>query len=185
MLATNIQAASWTPIRLGITDDSQIFTSRDVIGLDFGFLLAGSSISKRTIGIQVAPGSASIRETIGISLSAMNVSDSVIGIQAGGLNEGHVRGIQIGAVNAGDKFGNSSEYLKPEIGLKIGFFNLNVYDESSAWGVQAGFINVENKMHGFQIGLVNFARELHGIQIGLVNHNDRNNLTLPIINAHF
>jgi hypothetical protein len=75
----------------------------------------------------------------------------------------------IGGYNYANKFAG---------GAQLGLVN-HVYDEISL--MQAGAVNLANKIEGVQIGVFNHAGRLRGIQIGLINMTRKGGLPFMVL----
>jgi hypothetical protein len=185
----SICLGSITPIRLGIYPGLQIPKNCDLVGFEFGLLMAGSTTSHRTIGIQVTPGPTTNRELIGLSIGSLTGPSRLWGINIGLLSgdPGEGAGMQLGLVNGFTiEASHSFDATRKFIGLKVG--GLNNRDYGPSWGVDIGLINREREHHGLQIGLLNIAQKLYGVQIGLWNEAATakgRRRAFPIINAAF
>lgn len=182
---SNAQAAV-SPVGVGIVPPVQFPPSDFTIT---GFRVSGLWGSARDLyGIDLGViGNMTSHDFKGIALSGgFNKTDgdtTAIGTQFAGIanwnnNKTSVYGLQFAGIL------NRNKAASKVVGMSLGLVNLT--EQTTVAGIQAGLYNKARSVYGFQIGLVNVANDLHGIQIGLVNfHQTGLFVVSPIINIGF
>ncbi|MFH2064755.1 MAG: hypothetical protein ABIK15_06130 [Pseudomonadota bacterium] len=165
-------------------------------------------------GIQLSPLVNQVGDdSLGLQLAfVMNTApdNSVFtGVQASIYNTGGIKGIQIGAMNGGQRetwvYRDTGKYAYSKnsnegsvSGFQLaGWSNICVsasggqiaplYNESSVLtGFQVGFYNNAQFTSGLQLGVINTSENLKGVQVGLINYIKNGSIKfLPIVNYGF